>query len=67
MTLKSLFEKKIKKLTMCDFALLKTILIIAGIVIGAYISLFVKQYVWWFVAVFVIGYIVLLFRMFKKK
>jgi len=66
MTLKSLFEEKIKKLTMCDFALLKTILIIAGIVIGAYISLFVKQYVWWFVAVFVIGYVVLLYRMFKK-
>ncbi len=66
MTLKSYFEKKIKNFTFWDFALFKLVIALFGIVLGAYIALFVKQYVWWFVAVFLVGYIVLLFRVFKK-
>jgi hypothetical protein len=66
MSLKSFFEKKIKNFTFWDFALLKLVLIILGIIVGAYIALFVKQYIWYFVAVFVIGYVVLLFRTFRK-
>ncbi|MCF7861408.1 hypothetical protein K9M79_04095 [Candidatus Woesearchaeota archaeon] len=53
-------EQKIKNLTIGDFAILKIVLVITGIVIGAYISDFVKLNVWYFIGTFIIlyGYIV---------
>jgi len=59
-------KKKIKKMTICDYAVLKTALIILGIIIGAYIADFVKQYVMYFAIVFVALYVYLLTTMFKK-
>lgn len=60
-------EKKIRKLSIWDFSLVKTALIIFGIIVGAYISTFVKQHVWYFIAVFVLLYAIVLYRVFKKK
>jgi len=60
-------KKKIRKLTIWDFSIVKAALIIFGIIIGAYVSTFVKQYVWYFVGIFVILYALLLYRLFKKK
>ncbi len=60
-------EKKIRNLTFCEFALVKIMLILVGIVIGAYISTFVQQYALYFVAVIAALYAVLLYRILGKK
>ncbi len=59
-------EGKAKRLKFWDFAVLKTALIILGMIIGAYFAVFVKQYVTWFVVAWVVLYTYLLFRMFGK-
>jgi uncharacterized membrane protein YoaK (UPF0700 family) len=61
------FEKKIKKIDIWDFALIKTTLIIAGIIIGAYITDFVKEFVWYWVALFVLFYVWMLMILHSKK
>ena len=55
-------EKVVKKMNVWDMALLKTCVVLIGIIIGAYISVFVQQYIWWFVAVAVILYAILIKR-----
>jgi hypothetical protein len=47
-------EEKIHNLTVWDFAVLKAALIIFGVLIGAYTSVFVKQYAWLFIAIFIL-------------
>ncbi|MGE0793040.1 MAG: hypothetical protein AB7V77_02555 [Candidatus Woesearchaeota archaeon] len=64
--LENWFNKKIKKVTFWNFALIKTCLIIFGIIIGAYISNFVKTFIWYWIAVFAILYIWIIIRFFKK-
>ncbi|RLG14367.1 MAG: hypothetical protein DRN66_02270 [Candidatus Nanohalarchaeota archaeon] len=59
-------EKKIRKLTIWDFALIKIVLVLFGIVIGAYFSTFVRAHVWHFCSVFIVLYAVLIYRVFKK-
>jgi len=66
MGLMSWTEKKIHGMTLWDFAIFKIALALFGVIIGAYISLFVKQYLWYFIAVFVILYAILIFRIFGK-
>lgn len=61
------FEKKIKKVDIWDFALIKTTIIIAGIIIGAYIADFVKEFIWYWVALFVVFYIWMLMILHSKK
>ncbi len=58
--------KKIKKLSVWDFALMKTALILFGIIIGAYIAGFTRQNIWWFIGVFVVSYAILFYKIFKK-
>ena len=60
-------EKKIRNLTVWDFGLVKILLALFGIIIGAYISAFVKQNVWYFGGAFVVLYPIVLYRVFKKK
>ena len=60
-------EEKIKKMEVWDLALLKTAVLILGVMIGAYISEFVKLYLWYFVGAFVLFYGILLHRTFGKK
>ena len=64
--LEKYFNKKIKKITLWDFALIKTCLIIFGIMIGAYISNFVKINIWYFLIAFVILYVYTMMKFFKK-
>jgi hypothetical protein len=52
----------VKKMTVWDVSLLKIYVILIGIIIGAFIPLFVRQYVWWFVAGAVISGIILIKR-----
>jgi len=65
MGLMSFWEEKIKRLSIWDFGVLKTYLILIGVVIGAYISSFVKQYVWVIIAIIVILLIWLMYKIFK--
>ena len=67
MTLLSWAKKKIQRMGIWEFALVKIALIIFGIIIGAYISTFVKQYIWWFVVIFVVLYAILFYSILKKK
>jgi hypothetical protein len=60
-------KEKIHNLTVWDFAVLKAALIIFGVLIGAYTSVFVKQYAWLFIAIFIALYTLLVYRIFKKK
>ena len=59
-------EEKIHKLTIWDLFLAKTALIIFGIIIGAHISIFVKQYLLCFIGAFVVLYAILIYKVFKK-
>ena len=60
-------EEKIQKLSIWDFAVVKTALIIFGVVIGAHMHGFVKEYLGYFVGVFVALYAILIYRVFLKK
>lgn len=65
MSIRSWMEKKIKKLTILDFSVLKLALILLGMVIGAFFPAFVKQYIEYFVVVIIVLYGYLIFRMYK--
>lgn len=60
-------ENKIKKMTFWDMALIKYTCIFLGLIIGAYISGFVRQYIWLFLILFIAGYITAVYRFFIKK
>ena len=60
-------EEKIQKLSIWDFAVVKLALIIFGVVIGAHMHVFVKEYLVYFVGVFVALYAVLVYRVLLKK
>jgi hypothetical protein len=57
----------VKKMGVWDVAALKLYVAIFGVVLGAYISVFVKQYVWYFVAVFLVLMVRMLYIVFGKK
>ena len=58
---------KVKAQNLWDIGILKIFCAIVGIILGAYISNFVKQYVWWFVAISIVLYILLMYRFLKAK
>ncbi|RLG13936.1 MAG: hypothetical protein DRN71_03950 [Candidatus Nanohalarchaeota archaeon] len=60
-------EGKIRELSIWDFAVVKIALVIFGMIIGAHMHVFVKEYLMYFVGVFVALYAVLVYRMFLKK
>lgn len=66
MTLFSWMEERIHRFGIWDFAVLKTALVIVGMMIGAYIPAFVKDNLTIFIVVFVLLYAHLLFRIFRK-
>lgn len=57
-------KKVVKKMTIWDMSLLKTCMVVIGIIIGAYISGFVKANIWWFAGVAIVTYVILLKRVF---
>jgi putative Mn2+ efflux pump MntP len=49
-------EQRTKALSIWDIGVVKTYCVLFGIIVGAYLSSFVKQHVWWFAgAVVVLG------------
>jgi len=59
-------NEKTKNLDLWDIAALKLYCTIFGIVVGAYISTFVKQYLFVFIVLFALLGIKLVYKMFKK-
>ncbi len=52
-------EKKTKGLTIWDIGILKVYCVLAGVIVGAYLSSFVKEHVLWFaVTVVLLGSVV---------
>lgn len=60
-------EEKIRKMNFWDMGLVKFVCIFFGLILGAYISNFVRQYIWIFLILFLAGYITALYRFFIKK
>ncbi|MBR9690947.1 hypothetical protein GOV08_04655 [Candidatus Woesearchaeota archaeon] len=58
-------EEKIQSLSVWDFGVVKTMLILLGMIIGAYVSSFVKSYVWYIAGIIILSYIHILYKMFK--
>jgi len=58
--------EKGKNLGLFDWAIIKLLLILIGIIAGAYISEFVKDYLWYLVALALILWIIMEYRLSKK-
>ncbi len=70
MSFKKLTEwmtKKIRRLTVWDFSIVKIVLILIGMMIGSFIPVFIQTNIWYFFGVALIGYIYLMYIMFKEK
>ncbi len=64
--LNQLFNKKIKKVDLWTFVVIKLCLIIFGIVLGSFMPDFVQKYLWYWIGSFVILYVWLLYKLFKN-
>ena len=60
-------EGKTKALGIWDIGILKIYCVLFGIIVGAYISGYVRQHVWWFVVPVVVLGLGLGFRWFTAK
>ena len=64
-----MFEKsleKAKKFTLLDYSLLKIVLLLLGIIIGTLAIGFYEGILWFLIVLFVILYVILMFRYLKK-
>ena len=59
-------SKKMKRLTIWDIAFIKWSAVLFGIIIGAYIADFTKQYIWYFVIVALLIAIKPIYKVLKK-
>ena len=60
-------NQRIKALDVWDISILKTYCVLFGLVIGAYISDFVKQHLWVFVALIVLFGLHLSLKFFRRQ
>ena len=58
-------EGKIKTFSIWDFSILKVYLLLMGMIFGAYLSSFVKQYLTAIIVIIVMAMIWLVYKMFK--
>jgi uncharacterized membrane protein YfcA len=58
--------EKARRMTAWDYAVFKGVLITLGIMIGAYLSAFVRQHIWYFAALFGALFGVLVYRLFAR-
>jgi len=59
-------EQKMKTLTIWDIAFVKWSAVLFGIIIGAYIADFTKQYIWYFVVLALLIAIKPIYKVLKK-
>ena len=60
-------NQKIKSYTVWDIGVLKIFCVIAGMILGAFISSFVKQNLWWLIIIGIVLFIFLLIRFLTAK
>jgi len=60
-------NKKIKSYTVWDIGVLKIFCTIAGMILGAYVSAFVRQNLWWLVIIGIVMLVFLMIRFFTAK
>lgn len=60
-------NKQIKYYTVWDIGILKIFCTIAGIILGAYVSVFVKNNLWWLVVIALVLFVFLIIRFFTIK
>ena len=60
-------NKQAKKQSVWDLSVLKIYAFAFGLIVGAYFADFIKQYVWYVVAVIVITFVILIKRFWLKK
>ena len=58
-------NQKVKAQNLWDVGILKIFCTIAGMILGAYISSFVIEYVWWFGVIAIVLFICLMYRFVK--
>lgn len=59
-------NRALKKMTVRDAGMLKVLLLLIGMVLGAFFPLFVKHYLYFFVAVIVILWAILGWKFYRK-
>ena len=60
-------NKKIQTYNVWDIGALKIFCTIVGMILGAYVSVFVIQNIWWFVVIAIILFLILIIKFFKAK
>ena len=60
------YNNRIKKMNVWDIGALKMCCLLVGMILGAYVAGFVKQYLWVFIVLIVLLCIKLLYKIFKK-
>ncbi len=60
-------EKKIRKFSAWDMAMTKIALIAFGMMIGAYWAVYVRPYVSALFVIWIVLYLILIYRFFRKK
>ncbi len=60
-------DRRVKAQNIWDVGVLKLFCMIVGMVLGAYLSVFVIQYLWWFIIFGTIFFIYLAIRFFTVK
>ena len=66
MNMRELIERTIKSITIFDIGILKLLLFVAGLIVGAYYYEFVLKYAWYFQLAFIVLLALMLYRVFKK-
>jgi putative Mn2+ efflux pump MntP len=59
--------EKARRMTAWDYGVFKAVLITFGIIVGAYVSDLVRQYAWYFAAVFAALFGILIYRLFGRR
>ncbi|MEM0231438.1 MAG: hypothetical protein QXW00_04405 [Candidatus Woesearchaeota archaeon] len=67
MSFKGWVEKRIRSFTMWDWALAKAVLVLLGVIIGAYATNFVRSHILYFAAAFLSLYALLIYRLLIRK
>ncbi len=66
MSLFKYIDLKVKATTVWDIGILKLLVVVGGMIFGAYYSEFVLKYMWYFYISFIVLLVLMLYRMFKK-
>jgi uncharacterized membrane protein YfcA len=67
MKLVDVVMKKARQMTIFDYSVFKTMLLVLGMIIGAYCASFVKEYIVYFWITFAVLYILLIYKVYIRK